>query len=128
MANIELLKVSPRKGALLVLATDQPRQLASQQLLALAYQANGQVKEAVALLEQVVEIRGTTLAETHPDRLASQYTLALTYQANGQVKEAVALLEQVVEIHKTTLAETHPNRIVSENALSSCLQQLNLKL
>ena len=86
MANIELLKVSPRKGALLVLATDQPRQLASQQLLALAY------------------------------------------QANGQVKEAVALLEQVVEIHKTTLAETHPNRIVSENALSSCLQQLNLKL
>jgi hypothetical protein len=80
MANIELLKVSPRKGALLVLDTDQPRQLASQQLLALAYQANGQVKEAVPLLEQVVEIRKTTLAETHPDRLGLEDTLSYYLQ------------------------------------------------
>jgi hypothetical protein len=32
--------------------------------------------EAVKLLEQVVAIRTTTLAETHPSRLASQHALA----------------------------------------------------
>jgi DNA-binding MarR family transcriptional regulator len=31
----------------------------------------GRHKEAVALLEQVVRIKWTTLAEAHPDRLAS---------------------------------------------------------
>jgi hypothetical protein len=41
--------------------------------LVIAYQANGQVKQAVALLEQVVAIHKRTLAEDHPDRLASQH-------------------------------------------------------
>jgi hypothetical protein len=53
------------------------------------YQANGQVKEAVALLEQVVEIRKTILALDHPDLLASQYELAIAYRANGHVEEVV---------------------------------------
>ena len=74
--------------------------------------------EAVALLEQVVKIRETTLAETHPDRLASQHALAGAYEANGQVVEAVALLEQVVKIQETTLAETHPDRLASQHELA----------
>jgi hypothetical protein len=48
-------------------------------VLAGAYQANGQVKEAVSLLEQVVKIRQQTLAEDHPDRLTSQHELAGAY-------------------------------------------------
>ena len=76
--------------------------------LAMAYEANGQVEKAVELLEQVVKIVETTLAETHPDRLASQYVLAIAYRANRQVEKAVELLEQVVKIEGTTLAET-PN-------------------
>ncbi|MBE3043403.1 tetratricopeptide repeat protein, partial [Candidatus Bathyarchaeota archaeon] len=50
-----------------------------------AYQANGQVKEAIKLLENVVATEKETLAETHPSRLASQHQLAGAYQANGQV-------------------------------------------
>ena len=42
----------------------------SQHALATAYKSNGQVKEAVTLLEEVVRIRGQTLAEDHPSRLA----------------------------------------------------------
>jgi hypothetical protein len=49
----------------------------------------------VQLLEQVVKIRDTTLAEDHPHRLASQHELGRAYQANGQVKGAV---EQAVKI------------------------------
>ena len=48
------------------------------------YEENGQVKEAVKLLEEVVRIKGQTLAEDHPDRLASQHALAEAYRANGQ--------------------------------------------
>jgi tetratricopeptide (TPR) repeat protein len=78
----------------------------------------GKNKMAVALLEQVIEIEGRTLAETHPDRLASQHELAIIYKANGQVKEAIALLEQVIEI-RGNLAETHPDRLASQHELAT---------
>lgn len=59
----------------MTLAKDHPNRLASQYELAIAYEANGQVKEAVKLLEHVVAIEGTILAEDYPDRLASQQRL-----------------------------------------------------
>lgn len=89
-----------------MLAEDHPDQLASQHVLVIAYQADWQVKEAVALLEHVAAIR------EHPSRPASQYELAIAYRANEQVKEAVTLLE-----HMVTIERTHPSRIVSEDAL-----------
>ncbi|KAK8905606.1 hypothetical protein QC760_005530 [Botrytis cinerea] len=101
-----------------ILAKDHPDRLASQQVLAIAYEANGQIKEAIALLEQVIKIDETTLAEDHPDRLASQHALAIAYRANGQIKEAVALLEQVVKIEETTLTEDHPSRLASQHELA----------
>ncbi|KAF2008261.1 hypothetical protein BU24DRAFT_382136, partial [Aaosphaeria arxii CBS 175.79] len=45
---------------------DHPSRLASQRALAAAYEANGQVKEAVKLLESVVAIEAEVLAEDHP--------------------------------------------------------------
>ncbi|KAK5699355.1 hypothetical protein LTS12_028461, partial [Elasticomyces elasticus] len=60
--------------------------------LAIADEANGQVKEAVELPEHVVAVRKEVLADDHPSRLASQHVLAMAYQANGQIKEAVELL------------------------------------
>ncbi|KAL2165747.1 hypothetical protein VTG60DRAFT_3871 [Thermothelomyces hinnuleus] len=88
-------------------------------MLAGAYQENGQVKEAVALLEQVVAIHNQALAQDHPSRLASQHTLAGAYQANGQVKEAVTLLEQVVAIQAQVLAEDHPDQLASQHELAA---------
>jgi hypothetical protein len=58
------------------LAKEHPSRLASQHELAGAYQANGQIKQAVELLEHVVEVKERTLAEEHPSRLASQHVLA----------------------------------------------------
>jgi hypothetical protein len=60
------------------LIEDDPDRLASQHELAGAYQANGQISEAVTLLEHVVKIR-EKLAEDHPSRLASQHVLAMVY-------------------------------------------------
>lgn len=48
------------------LTADYPSRLASQYALAGAYEANGQVKEVVALLEEVVEIRSELLVVDYP--------------------------------------------------------------
>ncbi|EXL66951.1 hypothetical protein FOPG_16902 [Fusarium oxysporum f. sp. conglutinans race 2 54008] len=74
---------------------------------------DGRVTEGVKLLEHVVAVKETTLAENHPDRLASQHTLAMAYEANGQIKKAVELLE-----HQTILTENHPDRLVSQHELA----------
>jgi tetratricopeptide (TPR) repeat protein len=79
----------------------------------------GKIKRAMELLEHVVKIRETTLAEAHRDRLASQHALALAYRSNGQVKEAVKMLEHVVKIQESSLAENHPNRLASQHALAN---------
>ena len=60
------------------LAEDHPDQLASQHELAIAYQANGQVKEAVLLLEHVIMIQEQTLAKDHLDRLAPDTKSAIS--------------------------------------------------
>jgi hypothetical protein len=69
------------------------------------------------MLEHVVKIHKTTLAEDHPNRLASQHELAIAYQSSGQVQEAVKMLEDVVKIEEATLAEDHPSRLASQRAL-----------
>jgi hypothetical protein len=89
--------------------------------LASAYRANGQVKEAVRLLEHVVAINKRVLAEDHPDRLTSQHVLATAHLDDGQVEEAVRLLAHVVAIDKRLLAEDHPDRLTSQRALAEAV-------
>ncbi|ETI24699.1 hypothetical protein G647_04068 [Cladophialophora carrionii CBS 160.54] len=93
-----------------------PLRLVSQHTLAGAYKANGRVKDAMQLLEEVVRIE-QTLPEDESARLASQHELARAYEANGQIKDAVRLLEEVVRIEQT-LAEDGPARLASEHELA----------
>ncbi|KAH8726009.1 hypothetical protein GQ44DRAFT_706271 [Phaeosphaeriaceae sp. PMI808] len=106
----------------LVLDTEHADRLASQHGLASAYRINGQVKEAVELLEHVVAVKAKLLKEEHPDRLASQHELASAYRVNGQVKEAVELLEHVVAVGAKVLKEEHPDRLASQHELASAYQ------
>ena len=101
-----------------VLDEDDPDRLAAQHALGISYQENGQVEDAIRLLEHVVKIRDTTLAEAHHNRLASRHALSISYAENGQVEDAIRLLEHVVKIQDTTLAETHPNRLASQHQLA----------
>ncbi|EON65752.1 hypothetical protein W97_04991 [Coniosporium apollinis CBS 100218] len=82
----------------------------------------GYHKQALALLEHIVETEETALMEDHPDRLASQHELAVAYQENGQVKQAIILLEHVVKIRETTLVEDHPDRLTSQHELARAYQ------
>ena len=98
------------------LSEDHPDRLNSEHDLACAYLANGQINEAVELLEHVVKVR-EKLAEDHPERLASQHELGSTYLANGQIEEAVELLEHIVKVQEK-LTEDHPNRLASQHELA----------
>ncbi|KIX99702.1 uncharacterized protein Z520_04338 [Fonsecaea multimorphosa CBS 102226] len=104
---------------------DHRDRLMSQNGLAIAYLANNQVKEAVALLEEVVriQIHKHKLPEDHPERLLAQQNLAMAYQGNGQVKEAVTLLEEVVRTREQTLAEDPPDRLASQHQLAVAYQE-----
>ncbi|KAK1613488.1 hypothetical protein BDP81DRAFT_513692 [Colletotrichum phormii] len=83
---------------------------------------DGRVKDAIKLLEHVVDVGKTTLDEGHPDRLASQHALAGAYEADGRVKDAIKLLEHVVDVGKTTLDEGHPDRLASQHALAGAYE------
>jgi tetratricopeptide (TPR) repeat protein len=103
-----------RKG----LSEDHLDRLSSQYSLAMVYQADGQVQEALQLLEHVVAIGVRVLAEEHPDRLSSQLELARAYHANGQVQKAIKLLEHVVAIEARVLEDDHPDRLNSQQSLA----------
>jgi tetratricopeptide (TPR) repeat protein len=96
--------------------------LASEHELARAYEADGQVKKAVALLEHVMAVQEQVLEVEHPDRLVSQHELARAYEADGQVKKAVALLEHVVAVREQVLEEEHPDRLESQHELAGAYQ------
>ncbi|KAF1966824.1 hypothetical protein BU23DRAFT_369627, partial [Bimuria novae-zelandiae CBS 107.79] len=59
----------------ITLAENHPNRLASQNGLAIAYRANGQVKEAVELLEHVVQVIQEVYNPDHPSRLVSESVL-----------------------------------------------------
>jgi tetratricopeptide (TPR) repeat protein len=100
------------------LSEDNSDRLLSQHVLAMAYEADGQVQKAVQLLEHVVAVKEKVLAEEHPSRLASQHALAGAYQADGQVQKAVQLLEHIVRVEEKVLAEEHPSRLASQHELA----------
>ncbi|KAK5697147.1 hypothetical protein LTR97_007282 [Elasticomyces elasticus] len=85
-------------------------------LLAVVYQRNGRVVEALELLKNVVQAR-ESLAVDHPTRLVSQHELARAYLANRQVTQAVELLEHVIRIRES-LGEDHRSRLASQHELA----------
>jgi len=77
-----------------------------------AYAADGQIKEAVKLLEGVVTIWAEALAKDPLGRLASQHELAGAYQANEQVPKVVEPMEHVFVAEARVFRDDHPSQIV----------------
>ncbi|KAL5116347.1 hypothetical protein ACEQ8H_005695 [Pleosporales sp. CAS-2024a] len=97
--------------------------LSAQYTLGWAYYADGQMRNAVELLETVVKARPVEKlgAVDHPDRLTSQHTTGWTYRAtylpDVQAKKAVPLLETIVKAEEM-IAVDDLKRIASQHILA----------
>jgi hypothetical protein len=101
-----------------VLPVGHPIRLESQLQLADALSADGQVEEAIKLLEYATKIREEALPIANFKRLELQEQLAGEYLDNGQVEKATELLEHVVKIQEEALPIAHYRRLGSQQILS----------
>jgi tetratricopeptide (TPR) repeat protein len=104
------------------LDAENPLVTESQHLRAVLAERDGDVPQAVALLEGVVKIRAK-LGEDHPELLASQYDLGKAYLTAGNLPRAVETFEHVVLTEEKTLAEDHPSRLISQHALAAAYME-----
>jgi tetratricopeptide (TPR) repeat protein len=92
--------------------------LESQFCLGLACIRDGQVGRSIKLLENLVELAHTTLAENHPSRLDAQHALAMAYRDDGQNTKAIEMLEYISGIHQARPCKTYDGRLSVQNDLA----------
>jgi tetratricopeptide (TPR) repeat protein len=86
------------------------------------YRAFSRTAEAVALAEQVRDIRVMTLGAFHPDTIYTLMNLGSAYQAAGEPKKALAIFQQAaVGLEKRDFAHAAARLIVWN--LCVCLEQ-----
>ncbi|KFY32634.1 hypothetical protein V493_00017 [Pseudogymnoascus sp. VKM F-4281 (FW-2241)] len=78
----------------------------------------GDIRNALELQIQIVNLLESVLPIAHPDRLASQHQLADAYLKMGKVEKATELLEYVVKIREEALPINHPSRLASQHQLA----------
>ncbi len=86
------------------------------------YRAFGRTAEAIALAEQVRDVRVMTLGAYHPDTIHTLDNLGLAYQAAGQPEKALAMFQQAAAgLEKLDFAHAEAGLIVGN--LCDCLEQ-----
>jgi tetratricopeptide (TPR) repeat protein len=81
--------------------------------LATAYYATGKLPEAIALFQQVRDMRVKKLGADHPDTLGTLSNLAATYRAAGKLAEAIELFHQVRDAKVKKLGPDHPSTLIT---------------
>jgi serine/threonine protein kinase len=80
--------------------TNDAETLSCMSYLADAYQADGQLDEALPLFKQTLAMRTAKFGLRHPDTLQSTAALADAYLADGSSAQALPLFEEVLEKRK----------------------------
>ena len=94
-----------------------PKLLEFQSVLACAYRSNGEIGDAISLLEHAAKgCKG--LEDEHRSRLNVERTLATAYTADGQASKALRLLENIVATESKTLLESDRSRLESQHLLA----------
>jgi tetratricopeptide (TPR) repeat protein len=109
------------------LGPEDPRTLTARCSLAIVLDREGRLKEARALLEEVLEMRRRLLGPDHEATLSSIGCLAEVMRDQGRLKEARVLYEQVLEVQRRTLGPEHPATIATMNNLAGVYSALGLR-
>ena len=75
-------------------------------------------REAVAIFQDIMEIRSRLLPDDDTHLHVSQHDLAIAYRENGQSDEALQLFEYIGKINERRLAPDHPDRLTSQHGLA----------
>ena len=103
------------------LGPDHPTTLLTQNQLAVAYQAAGQMGAATSLHERTLAARRTKLGLDHPATLISQNNLALAYDQAGDNARAEPLFREVLELRRKRRGADHPHVAETLGDLGHCL-------
>jgi tetratricopeptide (TPR) repeat protein/transcriptional regulator with XRE-family HTH domain len=101
---------------------DHPGTLSARNNLALAYQAAGDLGEAIQFSEQAVVKQERVLGREHRNTMASRNNLAMAYQAAGDLRRALDLLEQTLTDRERVLGKDSPDTLNSRNSLAFALR------
>ena len=82
-------------------------------------QKQGKLREAVAMFQDIVEIRSRQLPEDDAYLFCSQHDLAIAYRKAGEFDKALQLIEHVAKIDEKSLAEDSLSRLRSQRELAS---------
>ncbi len=78
-------------------------------LLAVAYQEDGKLAEAISLLERVLNASISGLGPDHALALTARSNLAVAYYRAGQYEKSVSMFEDLLKRKETTLGRKHPD-------------------
>jgi eukaryotic-like serine/threonine-protein kinase len=106
------------------LGDNHPDTLTSRHALGLLRNDQGQIDEALSLLEAVSQGRLEQLGETHPTTLESVQSLALVHVARSDLEQAKSLLEDLLARQRELFGDEHPTTIsVLSNLAGVLLRQ-----
>jgi tetratricopeptide (TPR) repeat protein len=92
-------------------------------LLGALYQREGQLRPALASMEESLSLRQRGLGEDHPDTLASKISLAGALRQQGRLDEAQFLDECIVEARERVLGNEHFDTLAARASLAATLGQ-----
>jgi tetratricopeptide (TPR) repeat protein len=110
------------------LGAEHPDTIATQNNLALCFQAAGRVDLALPLFEETLRLHKARLGADHPHTLTALNNLAAGYKATGKPAQALPLFEEAFRLQKARLGADHPDTLLTMNNLAVChwsLRQLD---
>lgn len=93
--------------ARLAVGEDDPMLFNLQEMVAIAYQANGQSDSAIAIHRRLLAARVRIFGPDHPDYAFSLYNLARTLTRARQFKEGLPLFQRAVDVRERSLGPDH---------------------
>ena len=103
------------------LGTDHPYSLPILLSLADSYQASKRVPDAIALFEQVRELRVKASGIDHSDTLNTLHSLAQAYRKAGRIPEAIALFDEWLARSRAKLGPDHHETLYGLSELVEAL-------
>ncbi|MEV6129816.1 FxSxx-COOH system tetratricopeptide repeat protein [Streptomyces violaceusniger] len=103
---------------------DHPHLLTAETYLADILNILGQYRQALAVIENVVELSRNALGDDHEKTLAANTALATTLTDLGQFHEARAIEEDVLRRRRSALGQDHRDTLASGNNLAVTLDAL----